>query len=142
MIVRDLVLGHWLRGRKLVDEFRLQGQLQNALQHLVQLCRAQRILLRRFEAFDIVVPCKEVPKVGAGQNLACPKSLNQCVVGYIELQYLCPLQKLFYESAEQDTISRQLVSRALHAFEVSSDLQSLVHSWLIPTLTSFPLRKL
>ena len=29
-----------------------------------------------------------------------------------------------------DIVSRTLVSRALHAFDLSSDLQSLVHSWL------------
>ena len=38
------------------------------------------------------------------------------------LQISLDMEKAF------DTISRQLVSRALHAFDVSSDLQSLVHS--------------
>ena len=31
-----------------------------------------------------------------------------------------------------DIVSRTLVSRALHAFDLSSDLQSLVHSWFVP----------
>ena len=51
------------------------------------------------------------------------------------LQISLDMEKAF------DTISRQQVSRALHAFEVSDDLQSLVHSWLTPH-TSFPSRKL
>ena len=55
MIVRNLILGQRLYGRKLVDELRLHGQLQDTLQHLVQLCRAQWILFRRLETLGIVV---------------------------------------------------------------------------------------
>ena len=31
-----------------------------------------------------------------------------------------------------DTISRSMISRAFHAFDMSEDLQHLVHSWLAP----------
>ena len=48
------------------------------------------------------------------------------------LQISLDMEKAF------DTISRQLVSRALHAFDVSADLQSLVHSWLTPHMYYIP----
>ena len=42
------------------------------------------------------------------------------------LQISLDMEKAF------DTISRSMVSRALHAFDMSADLQHLVHSWLAP----------
>ena len=52
------------------------------------------------------------------------------------LQISLDMEKAF------DTINRQLVSRALHAFDVSSDLQSLVHSWLAPHTYFIPHKEL
>ena len=51
------------------------------------------------------------------------------------LQISLDIEKAF------NTISRQLVSRALHAFEISSDLQSLVHSWLTPHTYFIPFKE-
>ena len=42
------------------------------------------------------------------------------------LQISLDMEKAF------DTISRSMVSRALHVFDMSADLQHLVHSWLAP----------
>ena len=41
-----------------------------------------------------------------------------------------------------DTISRSMVSRALHAFDISQDLQNLVHSWLAPHQYCIPHKEL
>ena len=37
-----------------------------------------------------------------------------------------------------DTVSRTLVSRALHAFDLSNDIQSLVYSWFVPPAYFIP----
>ena len=41
-----------------------------------------------------------------------------------------------------DTISRSMISRALHACDISPDLQNLVHSWLAPHQYCIPHKEL